>query len=615
MDKYFKWKAILALAVIGFSIYFAYPPQEKIHLGLDLKGGMHILIKVETAKLEEKDRAGAVERAVEIIKNRIDQFGVREPMITKQGKDEIVVQLPGMTEQERAREIVSQTAHLEFKLVSDKEDVIKEALAGKVPEGYEVKEIKEDDQIADTIVLETEPIMAGDKLTNASVGFDSYGQAVVEFQLDKDGAKILDAATFKNIGRKLAIILDGKVHSAPVIRDRIPNGRGQISGSFTVQQASDLALVLRAGALPAPVTIVEERTVGPTLGQDSIRNGIYASIGGAALVVLFMVFYYLVPGIISGIAVVLNLVILFGVMAKAGASLTLPGIAGLILTMGMAVDANVLINERMREEMKLGKAIRSVIAAGYHKAFSAILDSNVTTILSAMVLLYFGSGPVRGFAITLTIGLIASMFTSLFITRLIFDYFTRDRKQVSLKMVNLFPGQLKIDWMKLSKMALIISAIMVIVSGVAIATKAKARLGIDFTGGTVEEIHLNQTIDLGKIRSALSKAGLDNASLQNYGPAKDNNILIRTKEESKAAIQKALEGLLGKDKFVLRRSEYLGPAAGSEMLTKAFRVVMVSLLAILAYVWWRFNFTYAVCAVIALAHDSLIGLGAFVFVC
>ena len=261
MDKYFKWKAILALAVIGFSIYFAYPPQEKIHLGLDLKGGMHILLKVETAKLEEKDRAGAVERAVEIIKNRIDQFGVREPMITKQGKDEIVVQLPGMTEQERAREIVSQTAHLEFKLVSDKEDVIKEALAGKVPEGYEVKEIKEDDQIADTIVLETEPIMAGDKLTNASVGFDSYGQAVVEFQLDKDGAKIFDAATFKNIGRKLAIILDGKVHSAPVIRDRIPNGRGQISGSFTVQQASDLALVLRAGALPAPVTIVEERTV------------------------------------------------------------------------------------------------------------------------------------------------------------------------------------------------------------------------------------------------------------------------------------------------------------------------------------------------------------------
>ncbi|MBI4372668.1 MAG: protein translocase subunit SecD, partial [Candidatus Omnitrophica bacterium] len=370
MDKYFKWKVFLTLLVIGLSIYFAYPPQKKINLGLDLKGGMHILLEVETEKIPENLREGAVERATEIIKNRIDQFGVREPYITRQGKTQIVVQLPGLTDQERAREIVAKTAHLEFKLVSDDEKVIKDALAGIVPEGYEVKQLEEEDRLADTLVLEKEPVLTGDKLTSASVGFDSYGQSIVEIQFDKEGATIFDAVTFKNIGRRLAIVLDGKVHSAPVIRDRIPSGRGQISGSFTVQQASDLALVLKAGALPAPVKIVQERTVGPTLGQDSIRSGIYASIGGAAFVVLFMTVYYLFSGFIASFAVLLNLVILMGVMARTGASLTLPGIAGIILTMGMAVDANVLINERIREERKLGKAVRSVISAGYHKAFS-----------------------------------------------------------------------------------------------------------------------------------------------------------------------------------------------------------------------------------------------------
>src|SRR3989338_5190516 len=310
MDKYFKWKAILALAVIGFSIYFAYPPQEKIHLGLDLKGGMHILLEVEVEKIPEKQREGAVERATEIIQNRIDQFGVREPNITRQGKNQIVVQLPGITDQERAREIVAKTAHLEFKLVSDDEDIIKEGLAGNPPAGYEVKQLEEDNRGSETLILESAPVLTGDKLTNASVGFDQYGQSNVEIQFNKEGAKIFDAATFKNIGRRLAIVLDGKVHSAPVIRDRIPNGRGQISGSFTVEQASDLALVLNAGALPAPIKIIEERVVGPTLGQDSIRSGIYASLGGAVLIVIFMIIYYLLPGAVASFAVLLNVVIL-----------------------------------------------------------------------------------------------------------------------------------------------------------------------------------------------------------------------------------------------------------------------------------------------------------------
>ncbi|MBI4367942.1 MAG: protein translocase subunit SecD [Candidatus Omnitrophica bacterium] len=610
MDKNFKWKVFITLAVIGLSVYFAYPPQEKIHLGLDLKGGMHLLLEVETEKIDEKYREGAVDRAVEIIKNRIDQFGVREPYITKQGKNQVVVQLPGLTDQERARDIVAKTAHLEFKLVSDDEKIIKDALAGTVPPGYEVKQIEEEGRLADTLILESEPVLTGDKLTSAVVGFDSYGQPIVEIQFDKDGAKIFDAATFKNIGRRLAIVLDGKVHSAPVIRDRIPNGRGQISGNFTVEQASDLALVLNAGALPAPVIIVEERTVGPTLGQDSIRSGLYASLGGAVLIIIFMVAYYLFSGVIASFAVLLNLVILMGVMAKTGASLTLPGIAGIILTMGMAVDANVLINERIREERKLGKAIRSVISAGYHKAFNAILDSNVTTILSALILLWFGSGPLRGFAMTLSIGLIASMFTAIFVTRIIFDFFTRERREISLGMLNLIP-QPTIDWVSKRKFAYAFSIVLTVIGLVTIFLKGPHQLGIDFTGGTVEEIHLKQNVDIGKVRSALVNAGLGEAQLQYYGRPEEGNILIRTKTESTKAIGDALTQLMGAEHFELRRSESLGPAAGRQLFAKALKALAIAIAVMLVYLGWRFKFQYGACAVIALFHDVIISLGIF----
>ncbi len=610
MDKYFKWKVILIFVVVGLSIYFVYPPQEKIHLGLDLKGGIHLLLEVETEKISEKHREGAVDRAVEIIQNRIDQFGVREPYITKQGKNQIVVQLPGLTDQDRAREIVGRTAHLEFKLVTDDEKIIKDSLAGTPPPGYETKQMEEEGRLAETLVLEAEPVLTGERLTNASVGFDNYGQSIVEIQFDKEGAKTFDSATFQNIGRRLAIVLDGKIHSAPVIRDRIPNGRGQISGSFTVEQASDLALILNAGALPAPVKIIEERAVGPTLGQDSIRSGIYASIGGAAFVVIFMVVYYLFPGVIASFAVLLNLVILMGVMARTGASLTLPGIAGIILTIGMAVDANVLINERIREERKLGKAIRSVISAGYHKAFSAILDSNVTTILSALILLWFGTGPLRGFAVTLSIGLGASMFTAILVTRVIFDFFTRERREVSLRMLSLIPEP-KIDWVGKRWFGYLFSSAMVIVGLVGIFLRSPHQLSLDFTGGTVEEIHFNQQVDLGKIRNTLRQAGLEDAQLQHYGRPEDQNILIRTKSESTKTIQQALISLMGAGQFEVRRSETLGPAAGKELFGKAIKAIMISLGVMLIYLTWRFQFKYAVCAIIPLLHDVVVSLGIF----
>lgn len=610
MDKYFKWKVIFTLFLVGLCVYFAWPPQQKIHLGLDLKGGMHILLRVELDKVPEKAREGAVDRAIEVIKNRIDQFGVREPLITKQGKDEIVVQLPGMTEQDRARDIVSQTAHLEFKLVADDEKVVKDSLAGTPPAGYEVKNIEEEGRPAETMVLNAEPVLTGDKLMNASVAFDNYGQPIVDIQFDKEGAKIFDSVTFKNIGKRLAIVLDGKVHSAPVIRDRIPNGRGQISGSFTIQQASDLALVLKAGALPAPVKIVEERVVGPTLGQDSINKGLFASAMGAVLVVVFMTGYYLVPGLIASFAVLLNLVILMGVMAKTGASLSLPGIAGIILTLGMAVDANVLINERMREERKIGKAIRSVIAAGYHKALTAIVDSNATTVLSALLLLWFGVGPVRGFAVTLTIGLCASMFTAIIVTRLIFDYVTRDRREVSLTMLNLLP-EFKIDWVLIRWFGYLFSGILTVVGIFALVTRGPSLRGFDFTGGTVEEVHLVKATDLGKVRTALSEAGVKDAQLQYYGQQTDQNILIRTKSESSKPIREALTKAVGENQFIVRRSETMGPSAGLDLFEKALKAVLYSFLIMGVYLTWRMGFKYAACAIIGLFHDVIVSLGVF----
>jgi len=283
MDKYYKWKVLLIIAAVVFSIWKAYPPQEKINLGLDLQGGMQLLLEVEVDKVPAEVREDATDRVVEIIRNRIDEFGVREPTISKQGSRHVVVQLPGVTDRVRAKEIVGKTAHLEFKLVSEDPELLKKAEAATVPEGYEYKEIKDAGR-SEFFLLTKDAALTGDHLTNASIGFDQYGQSIVELQFDKEGAKSFDQLTFQNIGKRLAIVLDGVVHSAPVIRDRIPNGQAQISGNFTAEEAADLSLVLRAGALPAPVKIAEERTVGPSLGRDSIERGIKAGAVGTLLV-------------------------------------------------------------------------------------------------------------------------------------------------------------------------------------------------------------------------------------------------------------------------------------------------------------------------------------------
>ncbi len=519
MLKTLRWKIILYAAITVFAILLLLPtftselppwfmkviPTDKIHLGLDLQGGMYLLLTVEGEKavesyveqiknnlkdelkergvpvgkletekpdrivlefsgakekvdsllsqrftmlrelpasgeggiwklqlvLDSKEtdyiRKRAIDQALEIIRNRIDQFGVSEPEITLQGTDEILVQLPGIRDPQRAINLIGQTALLEFKLVDD-EGNIDEALKGSIPPGDVILYQRSVDPQTGAVrkvpyLLKEKTLMTGEFIKDARVSLDSqFHEPYVSMEFTDVGAKLFEQITGANVKKRLAIILDNNVYSAPEIRERIPGGRAQITGRFTTEEANDLAVVLRSGALPAPVKILEQRMVGPSLGQDSIHKGIVSTLISAAAVVLFMIVYYKFAGVIADVALVLNIVLTLAALAIFRATLTLPGIAGLVLSVGMAVDANILIHERIKEELRFGKTVRAAIDQGYHRAFSAIIDSNLTTLISGIILYQFGTGPVKGFAVTLSIGILANIFTAVYITRVIFDY-------------------------------------------------------------------------------------------------------------------------------------------------------------------------------------------------
>ena len=529
MLRSLKWKSIFYAAITLFAILLLLPtvisqlppwftkviPTEKIHLGLDLQGGMHLLLAVEGEKavesyveqiknnlkdeLKEKGvpvgklerektdrivlefsgakekvdnllsqrftmlrelsssgeggiwkvqlvldsketdyvRKRAIDQALEIIRNRIDQFGVSEPEITLQGTDQILVQLPGIRDPQRAINLIGQTALLEFKLVDD-EGNIDEALKGNIPPGDIVLYQRSVDPQTGAVrripyLLREKTMMTGEFIKDARVALDSqFHEPYVAMEFTDVGAKLFEQITAANVKKRLAIILDNNVYSAPVIQERIAGGRAQITGRFDTKEASDLAIVLRSGALPAPVKILEQRTVGPSLGQDSIHKGIVSTLISAAFIVLFMIFYYRLSGLIADVALILNVVLTLAALALFRATLTLPGIAGLVLSIGMAVDANVLIHERIKEELRWGKTIRAAIDQGYHRAFSAIIDSNLTTLIAGILLYQFGTGPVKGFAVTLSIGILANIFTAVYITRWIFDFWTLEMKVKTL---------------------------------------------------------------------------------------------------------------------------------------------------------------------------------------
>ncbi len=485
-------------------------PKDKIHLGLDLQGGTHLVMEVDTQKaiegsldlvatdledtlnskslhfkrisrdgfdkvsvvlyekgtadvvqklikdkyptyeqsptfdeggfvaltlrVSEKDaqdrKDKAVQQALETIRNRIDQFGVSEPTIQREGINHIVVQLPGIKDPQRAIDLIGRTARLDFKMV--REDI--SPTSGTIPEDAELLKEKMVDAATGAvteipIVVQKKSMITGDLLTDAQVRIDSqFNQPYVGIEFNSLGAKLFDQVTAANVGKRFAIVLDNNIHSAPVIRERISGGSAQISGNFTEKTAADLAIVLRAGALPAPVKIIQNVTVGPSLGQDSINKGLYAGLIGVLLVVCFMAIYYKLSGMIANLGMILNIVYLMGALAALGATLTLPGIAAIVLLVGMSVDSNVIIFERIREELKLGKSPKSALDAGYDKAFLTIMDSHITTLITAAVLFQFGTGPVKGFAVSLSLGVIINLFTSLIGTKVTFDLFLHKGK-------------------------------------------------------------------------------------------------------------------------------------------------------------------------------------------
>ncbi|MCR4820536.1 MAG: protein translocase subunit SecD [Elusimicrobiales bacterium] len=479
MDK-LHWKLGITLVLLVLSVWLLYPtinwytqsadeiakaeathsrPKHMLNLGLDLKGGTHMLLELEVEKLSKKDKnnlSDAMARAIEIIRNRIDQYGVGETPISRQGERWISVDMPGISDTEEAEALIGKTAQLEFRIVSeapsasdainkayeldeavfDKEGKVHPAIKKLLPPGTSLfrGQGEEGSSAEKYYVLEDSVAVTGAYLENARVETDNqFGQPIIAFTFNKEGGKKFEKLTAANRQRFLAITLDGIVHSAPRIKSTIAGGSGIIEGSFTMEEARNLAIVLRAGALPAPVKIIEKRVVGPSLGEDSIKKGLGSALTGFVLVLIFMCIYYRGGGVIACAALAFNLILLAAAMSWFNATLTLPGIAGIILSLAMAIDANVLILERMREEYSLSKPLQLIIPQAYDKAWTAILDSNVTTWIAGIFLFQFGSGPVKGFAVTLILGLIIGVFTSVFITRMMYEFWlTSNPKELSI---------------------------------------------------------------------------------------------------------------------------------------------------------------------------------------
>ena len=680
--------------------------KRSLNLGLDLQGGIHLVLEVKTEGMEQQDAQDAVAQAQEVIRNRVDQFGVAEPTIQRQGENRIIIELPGVQDVQRAKDLVGQTALLEFQLLEPYEDRARllqridqmlgadeaeeqaeadepaeeaglfeddgeqldletgsrtlASMLGAVGDDFvvsardlqKVKNIINSPEAQKLISSDVEflfsskpeggegaeyyrlflvrkkPEMTGHMIQDAFVSIgqaiDYMGQPIVNFSTTDEGVRLFGRITGSHIGERMAIVMDQSVYSAPTIQSKITEGRGIITGSGTQEEAKDLSIVLRAGALPAEVEIIEDRTVGPSLGRDSIAQGRTAALYSMILIAIFMILYYRVAGIIADCALVLNILFIMAALAGFHATLTLPGIAGIILTIGMAVDANVLIFERIREELRAGKTVRAAIDAGYSNALSAILDANVTTFLVGVVLYQFGTGPIRGFALTLCIGIISSLFTAFFVTRVIFDVITRKSQGQTLSIgpVNLL-ANLRIPFLSFRTFGFGASAAVLLLGVVSVVGINSIRPGIDFAGGTLLELHFDPPLQIEQIRGKLASVPVGDKTLdlskneiKQFGSP--NDILIRVSESQAgtkvadgimAVLQKGFAANISELEWI-RRQEKVGPKIGEELSGAAVRAVLVSLALILIYMAWRFHrFLYGIAAVAALFHDVLITMG------
>ena len=558
--------------------------------------------------------ATALGQSIEVVSRRVNELGTTEPIIQRQGNDRILVQVPGLTDPQRLKDILGQTAKMTFQMV-DQSVPVEEAIEGRPPAGTTVMYSMDDPPVP--YLIEDRVIVSGENLVDAQATFDQRtNEPVVSFRFDTRGATRFGQATQENVGRLFAIILDGQVISAPQIREPILGGSGQISGNFTVQSANDLAVLLRAGALPATLTVIEERTVGPGLGQDSIDAGKVASYIGAALVVVFMVLIYGLLGIISVVALAANIAMIVALLSVLGATLTLPGIAGIVLTIGMAVDSNVLIFERIREERRAGRSVIQAIDAGFSRALATIVDANVTTLIAAVILFYLGSGPVRGFAVTLAIGILTTVFTAFTFSRwMVAEWVKRRRpKELPKAPFKLVPDETAIKFMGFRRITFALSAFMSVAALVLFMT-LNMNLGIDFKGGSIIEVQSRSgTADIADIRSRLSELNLGEVQVQEFGDPSEVLIRVQAQDGGENAQQTVIEKVRGELEadYDFRRVEVVGPTVSSELAQAGTIAVLASLVAILFYIWVRFEWQFAVGAIIATLHDVIMTVGFFV---
>jgi SecD/SecF fusion protein len=580
---------------------------------LAIENGTDVSLKLTEEGITNR-LGSAVTQSIEVIGRRVNELGTTEPTIQRQGNDRILVQVPGLDDPQRLKDILGKTAKLTFQFV-DRTMPAEEAISGRAPAGTTVLYSQDDPPVP--YVIENRVIVSGENLANATAGYDQRtSEAIVSFRFDTKGAGRFAQATQQNVGREFAIVLDNQVISAPVIREPILGGSGQISGNFTTESANDLSVLLRAGALPADLTIIEERTVGPGLGADSINAGVVASIIASILVVVFMLAAYGFLGVIANIALAVNIILIIAALSLMGATLTLPGIAGIVLTVGMAVDSNVLIFERVREERKWGRSVIQSLDEGFTKALATIVDSNLTTLIAAVVLFFLGSGPVKGFAVTLALGIITTVFTAFTLTRWLVAVWLRRSKPKELPWgIKLVPEYTKVPFMAWRKYAFAFTAITTLATLIGLFF-ITMNYGIDFRGGSMIEVQAKaEKADISAIRNGLNELNLGEVQVQEFGDPRD--VLIRIESQGageqgeQSAIAKA-RSVLEKD-YDVRRVEVVGPTVSGELTRNGLIGVGVSLVLILIYVWIRFEWQFAIGAIVATGHDVILTLGLFLF--
>ena len=608
--------ATLMLLLVTFSIITIWPPEKKIALGLDIQGGTSFLIRLKGDKDVTK---GMLDQAVEVIRKRIDYFGASEPIISPVGNDRILVQIPGLdtAKIQEARDQLSRVAKLEFRLVyPDNGQRLKAIDEGKdvIPPDYRIETYKlrkEGNEPAreERLLVKKKADLGGDHVTQAAPRYGNEGWEV-QLKFDGEGTKKFGQITEANVNHRFAIVLDGVIQSAPVIKTAIYGGDAVISGGgMGEEEARGLASVLE-NPLQTPVSIEEERSVSPTLGMDSIRSSILAGLLGLAITLVCVAIYYKIPGLVANLALIINLILLIGALTMFRFVLTLPGIAGIILTIGLSVDANVLIYERLREEMALGKSLKVAVKAAYEKAFSSIFDANVTTLITAAILFWQASGPVKGFAISLTLGILASLFTALIVGRNFLGWFVDTERLKRISMLHLISSK-HIDFLGKGFLACMCSLALLLAGATAFYIRGERNFGVDFRGGDLITMSAPNKIDVGQVRDALKPIGFADASIQESAQGGKSYITIRTPLNTSDKAEKQIIQAMPNVGFKVEGSERVGALVGGELAKNSLIALGLGILGILIFVTFRFELSFAVGAIVALLHDVLMTVGMF----